>query len=100
MNDHGIEVATGGRFEFGRTWLQFLSVLNDRRIEEAENSIRRLLEGEPLGGRTFIDVGCGSGIFSLGARRLRMRVVSFDYDPAAVACTEEVRQRYSPEDMC
>jgi len=43
-------------------------------------------------------VGSGSGLFSLVARRLGAEVVSFDLDPQSVACTQELRQRYYPDD--
>jgi 2-polyprenyl-6-hydroxyphenyl methylase/3-demethylubiquinone-9 3-methyltransferase len=33
-------------------------------------------------------------LFSLAARRLGASVVSFDYDPASVACAEELRRRF------
>lgn len=32
------------------------------------------------------------------ARRLGARVSSFDYDPISVACTDELRRRYFPDD--
>ena len=53
---------------------------------------------ESLAGMSFIDVGCGSGLFSLVARRLGARVYSFDYDPQSVACARELRQRYFRSD--
>ena len=54
--------------------------------------------GFPLDGKSFIDVGCGSGLFSLAARRLGARVRSFDYDPQSVACTAELKRRYFSDD--
>ncbi len=51
-----------------------------------------------LRGRSFLDVGSGSGLFSLAARRLGARVHSFDFDPRSVACTAELRRRYFAED--
>jgi len=49
-------------------------------------------------GKTFLDAGSGSGLFSLAARRLGATVHSFDYDPQSVACTAELRRRYFPDD--
>jgi 2-polyprenyl-6-hydroxyphenyl methylase/3-demethylubiquinone-9 3-methyltransferase len=46
----------------------------------------------------FVDVGSGSGIFSLAARRLGAQVFSFDFDIDSVRCTEYLRDRYSPND--
>jgi 2-polyprenyl-3-methyl-5-hydroxy-6-metoxy-1,4-benzoquinol methylase len=95
---HAGEVARGDRFEFGKNWMRFLRTLNDGRITDAENSLKRMLEYETLAGRSFLDIGSGSGLFSLAARRLGARVHSFDYDPHSVACTTELRRRYFPDD--
>lgn len=95
---YGQEVERGERFEFGKNWRRFLSTLSDERISEAENSLKKMLGIEDLQGKSFLDVGSGSGLFSLAARRLGARVHSFDYDPQSVACTRELRQRYFSED--
>lgn len=91
------EVKQGDRFGFGKNWQRFLSVLNDERIAEAENSLKQMLEVENLQGKTFLDIGSGSGLFSLAARRLGARVHSLDYDPTSVACTQELKRRYFPD---
>jgi SAM-dependent methyltransferase len=57
-----------------------------------------MLETEDLTGKSFLDIGSGSGLFSLAARRLGARVHSFDFDPHSVACTTELRRRYFPDD--
>jgi 2-polyprenyl-6-hydroxyphenyl methylase/3-demethylubiquinone-9 3-methyltransferase len=101
MSGHAAELARGERFAFGANWARFLSVLDDDRIAEAERSLRRLLdlgEGERLDGLRFLDIGSGSGLFSLAARRLGAAVHSFDYDPQSVACTAELRRRYGGGD--
>jgi 2-polyprenyl-6-hydroxyphenyl methylase/3-demethylubiquinone-9 3-methyltransferase len=94
MSSHAIEIAQGERFEFGKNWSRFLTLLDDARIESAEESLRQMLEVEDLSGKSFLDIGSGSGLFSLAARRLGARVHSFDYDPHSVACTTELRRRY------
>lgn len=95
---HEHEVAAGARFEFGRNWSAFLGVLDDERIAKAEESLREMLEVEDLQGKTFLDIGSGSGLFSLAARRLGARVHSFDFDTNSFACTKELRRRYFPDD--
>jgi 2-polyprenyl-3-methyl-5-hydroxy-6-metoxy-1,4-benzoquinol methylase len=95
---HAQEVAAGSRFEFGKNWTQFLRELDDDRIAQAESSIRRMLGVSSLEGKRFLDVGSGSGLFSLAARRLGASVHSFDYDPHSVACTVELRRRYFRDD--
>ncbi|MGC4085036.1 MAG: class I SAM-dependent methyltransferase [Vicinamibacterales bacterium] len=95
---HGDELRQGERFAFGANWARFLSVLNDDRIREAEQSLRTMLGVDSLAGRSFLDVGSGSGLFSLAARRLGAAVTSFDFDPQSVACTSELKRRYFPGD--
>lgn len=96
--EHAEEVRRGERFAFGANWKQFLSVLNDDRIHQAEEGLARMLGRRDLKGLTFLDVGSGSGLSSLAARRLGATVRSFDYDPQSVACTEELKRRYFPND--
>ena len=95
---HAAEVSRGERFQFGKNWSRFLSTLNDQRIAEAEQAIGRMLDVSDLTGKRFLDVGSGSGLSSLAARRLGASVHSFDYDPQSVACTAELRRRYYPND--
>lgn len=94
---HATEIAAGNRFKFGENWSRFLQVLDEERIRQAETSLARMLPFS-LAGKTFLDAGCGSGLFSLAARRLGAGVHSFDYDPQSVACTAELRRRYFPDD--
>src|SRR6266496_6740116 len=95
---HVIEISRGERFAFGKNWKSFLTNLDETRIAEAERSLREMLQLDDLLGKSFLDVGSGSGIFSLAARRLGARVHSFDYDPESVACTAELKRRYFSND--
>jgi len=99
MTQHAAEIASGERFTFGKNWAAFLAQLDEARIVTAENSLRQMLDVSDLQGKTFLDIGSGSGLFSLAARRLGARVRSFDYDPASVACTSELKSRYYPKDQ-
>jgi 2-polyprenyl-3-methyl-5-hydroxy-6-metoxy-1,4-benzoquinol methylase len=87
------------RFQFGKNWSRFLSVLDADRIAVAERSLVDMLELPDLHGLTFLDAGSGSGLFSLAAKRLgAARVHSFDYDSHSVACTRELKCRFVPDD--
>ena len=92
------EIAHDERFEFGKNWQRFLSTLDEQRIEKAKAALIEMLAMDNLKGQSFLDVGCGSGLSSLVARRLGARVHSFDYDPEAVACALALKQRYAPSD--
>lgn len=86
------------RFGFGENWARFLSVLDDDRIAEAERSLDEMLGRDTISGASFLDIGSGSGLFSLAAHRLgAARLHSFDYDPASVGCTQEMRRRFAPD---
>src|SRR5215471_6856710 len=97
MNTHSEEVAQGQRYEFGKNWQRFLRALDDERIRQAGTALKEMLQMETLEGKTFLDVGSGSGLFSLAAMRLGAeKVHSFDYDPQSVACAHELKYQYFP----
>ena len=97
-SQHAIEIDSGTRFTFGDNWWRFLSVLDENRIRLAEQSLRDTLRADNLHDKRFLDIGSGSGLFSLAARRLGATVRSFDYDPQSVACAEELKRRYFRDD--
>src|SRR5262245_33873489 len=86
------------RFGFGENWTAFLRHLDEGRIVEAEKSIQSLLTMRRLDGLNFLDIGSGSGLFSLAARRLGASVRSFDCDANCVECATRLRAQYFPND--
>ncbi|WP_327588916.1 class I SAM-dependent methyltransferase [Nonomuraea sp. NBC_00507] len=85
------------RFAFGNNWLSYVKVVDENRIEEAKRSLTRALGVSDLTGLSFLDVGCGSGMFSLAAHRLGARVHAFDYDAQSVAASAELRRRFAAD---
>lgn len=86
------------RFGFGRNWKDFLALYTEERIQTATESLQHRLSTKSLVDRTFLDIGSGSGLFSLAARRLGASVFSFDFDPDSVACAKKLKEQFFPND--
>jgi SAM-dependent methyltransferase len=84
------------RYGFGANWRDFATTsLNDQRVRNAVDSVRTFLRTDRLDGRDVLDIGCGSGLFSLAACMLGARHVrAFDYDPDSVSTSEALRSRF------
>ena len=81
-------------FSFGKNWQRFLSCINEERLATARASLVEFLEKPNLENLTFLDVGCGSGLFSNAAFHLKAkRIVSFDVDPFSVRCCEHLHAK-------
>lgn len=89
-----VEIRGHQRFGFGANWSNYLKLVDETRIYEAEESLKTMLGLESMEGQRFLDVGSGSGLFSLAACRLGAQVFSFDFDSQSVACTKDLRQRF------
>jgi len=83
--------AGGPRFEFGANWRSFSrQSLGPRALEAARLSLTALLGPGRIRGARFVDVGCGSGLFSLAAAGLgAAEVLGFDLDPEAVRASRD-----------
>lgn len=83
------------QYDFGSNWWTYVDRhLTDERIREAEKSLQAFLRMDDLKGRSFLDIGCGSGLFSLAAHRLgAATVTSVDINPNSVRCCRELHER-------
>jgi 2-polyprenyl-3-methyl-5-hydroxy-6-metoxy-1,4-benzoquinol methylase len=83
-------------FGFGENWADFSNSITDQSIEDARQGLMKLV-GPDLGGKTFLDIGCGSGIHALAALKLgASSVVATDIDPISVETTGKVLDRHAP----
>lgn len=81
-------------FSFGKNWLSFLKGIDKKRIRSAKLSLTEFLNLKNLKGKSFLDIGCGSGLFSYAAFRLGAKnIVSFDLDPFSVECCKYLRKK-------
>jgi 2-polyprenyl-6-hydroxyphenyl methylase/3-demethylubiquinone-9 3-methyltransferase len=77
------------KFAFGENWQKFAGRLTPAAYLSAKNSLRQLV-GD-LTGKTFLDVGCGSGLFSIAASALgAKKIVAFDVDPQCIATAKSL----------
>ena len=86
------------RFRFGKNWLQYSKAITIEKINHAEDALKKLIGLNSFERKSFLDVGCGSGLMSLAARRLGAQVYSFDFDKESVNCTQRLKERYFPND--
>lgn len=99
MNNHSLEISGGKRFEFGKNWRSFLKSFTEDQLLITEESIQEIFDCKDLSGKSFLDAGSGSGVFSLAAKRLgAARVYSFDYDPDSVGCAKELKSKFFGDD--
>lgn len=83
------------RFAFGRNWQDYLAKgFSLERLAAARKTLADAV-GE-LDGKTFLDVGSGSGLHAIAAESLGARVTAFDYDPGSVAATASLAQGRFP----
>lgn len=77
------------QFDFGQNWKEFSAEgLNSDRVEASRKAFRKLTEGVPLDGNSFLDIGFGQGLGLLLAAEAGARCVGLDINPK---CEEALR---------
>ncbi len=84
------------RFAFGKNWSRYAQAVEEAHLDAATHSLQQMLESENLQGQSFLDIGCGSGLFSVVAARLGAQVRAFDYDTDSVETTRALWNRFGP----
>jgi 2-polyprenyl-6-hydroxyphenyl methylase/3-demethylubiquinone-9 3-methyltransferase len=104
MNQHTLseqyqrEVLQGRRFRFGANWQQFAKGVDSATIDAAQCTLKTMLDIDQWEHIRFLDIGSGSGVFSVAARLLGAAVYSFDYDPQSVDCTAAMKRQHVGND--
>jgi len=82
------------RYGFGRNWEDYIRKhFSEERVDISRRHTLEFLGLENLNGRSFLDIGCGSGLHSLAAFRAGAgKIFSFDYDMDSVQTTKMVRK--------
>lgn len=88
-------------FTFGRNWQDYSKSITRETLDTAALSIMSLLNGEieKIAGKTVLDIGCGSGLFSNAAYKLgAIKVVGIDVDELCVETSREVAEKFGYAD--
>ncbi len=83
------------RFKFGKNWKQYIKTINESKIEAAFISLSKSIGLTDLTNKSFIDIGCGSGLMSLVAQKMGASVFSFDYDKDSVEASKFIRDKFA-----
>lgn len=83
------------RFSFGSNWIRYVRyVVNNDILDEAVSSLDRY--GVDLRDKTVIDVGCGSGLFTVAfCIKQAKEVIAFDYDQKSVIATKILLNKFN-----
>lgn len=85
-----------GHYEFGENWARFAETVTEHHIARAQAGLEKLL-GQGLRGRSFLEIGCGSGIHSLAALRLGAAPLqAIDIDERAAETARRMLERHAP----
>ncbi len=84
-------------FKFGENWASFSRQLDEDRINTARQSLISLFGENELKGKSFLDIGCGSGLFSIAAAQLGAVVTGIDVDPVSVQTSQENSRKWLPD---
>jgi 2-polyprenyl-6-hydroxyphenyl methylase/3-demethylubiquinone-9 3-methyltransferase len=84
-------------FKFGENWQSFTQEVDEARIAKAVTDLAAFMAPESLEGKSFLDIGCGSGLSMLAALRLGAASVhGTDLDPNSVEAARSLLTRLVP----
>ena len=85
-------------FRFGENWQSFAQGVDETRIAKATADLATLVPANEMKGKSFLDVGCGSGLSMLAALRLgAAHVRGYDIDPDSVEAARSLLSHYATQ---
>jgi ubiquinone/menaquinone biosynthesis C-methylase UbiE len=86
-------------FNFGENWQKFSeNSLDADKLKAAMESLRKLISEEKIKDRSFLDIGCGSGIFAIAASLMgAKKVIGIDISKESVAASINNKNRFAPQ---
>ena len=86
-------------FDFGENWKSFTkTALTSERVDRARSDFGALMQGVPLKGRTFLDIGFGQGLALCLAQELGARPYANDINPKCVEALQSTARFFSDID--
>ena len=83
--------SASSHFAFGDNWASYAALIDDAALAESKKGLLKLIPREALQDRSFLDIGCGSGLHALAAAQLGVRrILAVDIDPVSVETTKTV----------
>lgn len=95
MENSAATVVAEERFGFGENWNKYIQKnLSQERIDISKNYFLSFVKCKNIKGKTFLDIGCGSGLHSIGALQAGANQVDgFDYDPQSVEANRFIQKQ-------
>lgn len=91
------------KFSFGKNWIRFVKhALNENSIKTAQASLLNNIPQSELKDCIFVDIGCGSGLFSLAALKIvggggeNTQVISVDIDTNSILASKMTKDKFAP----
>jgi len=80
------------KFAFGENWDRFSRTVTYQNFLDARASVQDLIPD--LNGKTFLDIGCGSGLFTIAAAVLGARkILALDVDPQCITTSQNLLEQ-------
>ncbi len=99
MTEKSLKYDVSTHFQFGKNWENYSKSITDELIDSSQQCLEQLVDKKDLEGKTFLDIGCGSGLHSLAALRMGASYVeSVDFDPLSVKTTKSTLGKYWDSD--
>lgn len=87
-------------FNFGKNWLNYSKTVRDKDLEIMKESLIDLIGLENIENKTFLDIGCGSGLFAIAAKKLgAKKVLGIDILSDSIKSSEENKKRFDVQDI-
>ena len=87
-------------FNFGKNWLNYSKIVKDEDLEIMKKSLINLIGLENIKNKTFLDIGCGSGLFAIAAKKLgAKKVMGIDILSDSIKSSEENKERFNIQDV-